>query len=150
MAMAGEGDGESEALVRSAQDAAEPATEPRLVFLRDSLTKTIARVERIVETETEMLRRCEPIDLGAFNHQKSHGLLELTRAMRALGPAFFDQSILRDLARLREKLERNLDTLDIHLKAVRQISTLIARAIEDDNSDGTYSASIGQTAARHL
>lgn len=119
--------------------------EPRLALLRDSLANTIARVERIVDLETEMLRQFQPIDLGTFNHQKSHGLLELTRAMRALGQARFDPRILQDLARLRDKLEKNLAALDIHLKAVRQISALIARAIEDDNSDGTYSASINRT-----
>ncbi|MGB8279259.1 MAG: hypothetical protein WCF20_15185 [Methylovirgula sp.] len=122
---------------------------PRLGTLRENLAKTIVRVARIVDLETEMLRLYRPIDFATFNHQKSHGLLELTRAIRALTPDSFDREILQDLARLREKLEKNLAVLDIHLKAVRQVSALIARAIEDDNSDGTYSASINQ-AVRQL
>lgn len=121
----------------------------RLNILRDCLAKTIERVANIIDLETESLRLYQPIDLVAFNHQKSHGLLELTRAVRALPPTAFDHSILQDLARLREKLEKNLAVLDIHLKAVRQVSTLIAQAIEDDNSDGTYSASINR-AMRYL
>lgn len=114
-------------------------------MLRDSLAKSIERVATIIDQETELLRQYRPIDLVAFNHQKSHGLLELTRAMRGVAPESLDPEILQDILRLREKLEKNLAVLDIHLRAVRQVSTLIARAIEDDNSDGTYSASINQS-----
>jgi hypothetical protein len=128
-----------------ADEAADQPVKPHLTLLHASLVKSIERVEHIIDLETESLQQYQPVDLGGFNHQKSHGLLELTRAMRALGTASFDQQIMEDLARLREKLERNLTALDIHLKAVRQVSTLIARAIEDDNSDGTYSASINQS-----
>jgi hypothetical protein len=117
---------------------------PRVGILRDGLAKTIERVANVIDQETESLRLYQLVDLVTFNHQKSHGLLELTRAIRALPPTSFDHEILQDLARLREKLEKNLAVLDIHLKAVRQVSALIARAIEDDNSDGTYSASINQ------
>ena len=134
------------ALLRPIEVSGESPTGSRLVHLRESLAKTIARVERIVDLETETLQRCQPIDLGTFNHQKSHGLLELMRAMRTVGPILFDHQILQELAGLREKLEKNLVALDIHLKAVRQVSALITRAIEDDNSDGTYSASISRPA----
>jgi hypothetical protein len=119
---------------------------PRLGQLHDGIAKAIDRVATIVDLETESLRSFRPIDLAAFNHQKSHGLLDLTRALRALPPGGLDQVVLHDLARLREKLEKNLAVLDIHLKAVRQVSAVIARAIEDDNSDGTYSVSINQAA----
>ena len=47
-----------------------------------------------------------------------------------------------ELERLRAKLQRNLATLEIHLKAVRQVCSLITRAIETEESDGTYSSSI--------
>lgn len=128
--------------IRAVDDAGESPADARLISLRENLVNTIARVTRIVDLETEMLRRCQPIDLATFNHQKSHGLLDLMRAMRSVGPTSFDREALEELAALREKLENNLSALDIHLKAVRQVSALITRAIEDDNSDGTYSASI--------
>jgi hypothetical protein len=44
------------------------------------------------------------------------------------------------LGRLRGKLESNLAILETHMKAVQEISLLIARAIQEDDSDGTYSA----------
>lgn len=109
-------------------------------ILRDGLFRTIERIGKIIDLETESLQHYRPIDLGTFNHQKSRDLLELTRAMRALPPGSFDAEILQKLAQLRAKLEKNLAVLNTHLKAVRQVSALIARAIEDDNSDGTYSA----------
>jgi len=118
----------------------------RLAILRDSLAETIARVARVIDLETEMLRLYRPVNLAAYNHQKSHGLLELTRALRAFAPHALDGELMQSLSVLREKLEANLAVLDIHLKAVRQVSALIARAIEEDNSDGTYSASITRTA----
>ena len=118
----------------------------RLGVLRENLSETILRVARVVDLETEMLRLHRPIDLAGYNHQKSHGLLELTRALRAFGPHPLEPELLVSLAELRDKLEKNLAVLDIHLKAVRQVSALISRAIEEDNSDGTYSASINRMA----
>lgn len=118
----------------------------RVGILRENLTETILRVARVVDLETEMLRLYRPIDLASYNHQKSHGLLELTRALRAFAPNPVEPELLQSLAELREKLEKNLAVLDIHLKAVRQVSALIARAIEEDSSDGTYSASINRVA----
>jgi hypothetical protein len=116
----------------------------RAAVLRDGMAKAIERAAGIIDLETTSLRNYRQLDLTSCNHQKSHALLELTRAMRALPANLVDQEILQGLARLREKLEENLEVLDVHLKAVRQVSALIARAIEDDNSDGTYSMSINQ------
>ncbi|HTJ02080.1 MAG TPA: hypothetical protein VL492_04760 [Methylovirgula sp.] len=114
----------------------------RLAISRDALAKTIERVTNMIDLETQSLKNYRSIDLVGFNHQKSHALLELTRAMRAIPDDALDADILNGLGTLRERLQNNLDTLTIHLKAVKQLSALIARAIEDDNSDGTYSASI--------
>lgn len=128
---------------------ADPAGISRSTILRNGMAKAIERAVGIIDLETESLRNYRPVDLTACNHQKSHALLELTRAMRTLPANLVDQEILLGLARLREKLEANLEVLNVHLKAVRQVSALIARAIEDDNSDGTYSMSINQR-VRHL
>lgn len=112
----------------------------RLARLRQTFRGTIERLEQIIDLETTALQQPMPVDLRAFNHKKSHGLLEITRAMRALEPNSFDQESLANLERLRNGLGKNLAVLESHLKAVRQVSGLLARAIEADNSDGTYSA----------
>ncbi len=128
---------------------AETAEAPQLSIVRDGMVKTIERIIAMIDLETDSLRHYRPIDLAAFNHQKSHALLELTRALRAMPRESLDREIVAAIARLREKLESNLQALDVHLKAVRQVSALIARAIEDDDSDGTYSHTINPY-VRHL
>ncbi|MGA3303756.1 MAG: hypothetical protein ABSC72_10770 [Methylovirgula sp.] len=128
---------------------AETAEAPQLSIVRDGMVKTIERIISMIDLETDSLRHYRPIDLAAFNHQKSHALLELTRALRAMPRDSLDREIVAAIVRLREKLESNLQALDVHLKAVRQVSALIARAIEDDDSDGTYTHSINPY-VRHL
>lgn len=123
------------------------ADELRVAAAREIFVKTIERIERLVDSETATLQRYKPIDFAEFNHKKSHALLELSRAMRTLGPSY-DSEILSDLTRLRGKLEKNLAVLDIHLKAVRQVCALIARTIEEDDFDGTYTASISRAVRR--
>ena len=121
---------------------AETAEAPQFLIVRDGMVKTIERIISMIDLETESLRQYRPVDFATFDHQKSHALLELTRALRAMPRDSLDREIFAAIARLREKLETNLQALDVHLKAVRQVSALIARAIEDDDSDGTYTHTI--------
>ena len=116
------------------------AEERRVAELRTAFLSALGRLEQIIDLETLALQQHSPADLKDFNHRKSHGLLEMTRAMRALEQLSSDPESLSGLERLRGKLEKNLSILESHLRAVRQISGIIARAIEADDSDGTYSA----------
>lgn len=111
--------------------------------LFDAFQDAVARLERILELETERLGRHDVSLLREVNHEKRLGLFELTRALNALrgrdclalgfdvGPA---------LARLRGKLEANLSCLDMHMKAVGEIAAIVVKAIVEQESDGTYSA----------
>ncbi|QAY96212.1 hypothetical protein CWB41_11135 [Methylovirgula ligni] len=118
------------------------ADEARQAALRETFSQTVERIERLVDLETATLEQYRPVDFSEFNHRKTHALLELDRAMRALGAQARDARMRGELDRLRAKLQRNLATLEIHLKAVRQVCSLITRAIETEESDGTYSSSI--------
>jgi hypothetical protein len=111
----------------------------RIAGLRDAFVSTLERLEQTIDLETAALQQPRPVDLRAFNHKKSHGLLEMTRAMRAMEPLSSDRASLASLDRLRLKLGKNLAILESHLRAVKQVSGLIARAMEADDSDGTYS-----------
>ena len=62
--------------------------------------------------------------------------------MRAVGAEARDPGMREELERLSGKLKRNLATLEIHLKAVREVCALISRAIQTEESDGTYSSAI--------
>ena len=104
--------------------------------------RAIERVEQVVDQETLALQRRELSSLGDFNHRKSHGLLELTRAIRSLDGHEAERNLAQRLRALQARLNENSSALQMHLKAVQEVSTLIARAIRDRESDGTYSAAI--------
>jgi hypothetical protein len=92
-----------------------------------------------------MLKRHQPIALHDFNHEKSHGLLELKRtmtAMRAFDSVQFEHNAKAPLARLRLKLESNLEILQTHLTAVGAIAAIVARTIQEHESDGTYTIAV--------
>lgn len=119
------------------------AKQAQSAVMLEAFVNAVERLERILDLETEMLKQNKPVTLHDFNHKKSYGLLELRRtmnAMRALDYCAFDGDAKAPLARLRVKLERNLAILQTHLKAVGEIAAIIARAIQDHESDGTYTA----------
>jgi hypothetical protein len=108
----------------------------------DACLRAIERVEQIVELETYALRHRQRGGLDDFNRRKSHGLLDLTRAVRSLGNAAGAESLGPRLQALQVKLRENAAVLKMHLEAVQEISAVMARAIRDGESDGTYSAAI--------
>jgi hypothetical protein len=110
--------------------------------------RAIERVEEVIDQETHALRHGEAIDLGEFNRRKSHGLLELTRGIRNLKGPEAERAIEQRLRPLRAKLDENSALLRRHLDAVHEISNVLARAIRDGESDGTYTAGIRFASAR--
>jgi len=112
----------------------------------DAFPNAVIRIERLLDQEAALLERHEIDGLRELNMKKSRGLLELTRAMRALHGVDrsswgFDPALL--LARLREKLETNRRILEMHQKAAREVALVIARAIEEHESDGAYGSGAG-------
>ena len=105
-------------------------------------TSTLSAIERLkttIDKETEKLEIRESVDFEAFSQRKNRGLLELTRAMRLTQGAGLDPRVVPHLADLRASLVRNQAALQIHLDAVREVSAIIARSIQEVESDGTYS-----------
>jgi hypothetical protein len=107
-----------------------------------SVDRAIAYLGAIVDQETEALRARAVIDLAQFNNRKNQGLLELNRALRALDARAPNPSIASRLEGLRAKLDVNRALLKTHLEAVREVASVVADAIKDSESDGTYSPSI--------
>jgi Mg2+ and Co2+ transporter CorA len=117
----------------------------------DAFADAIHRIERLLDQEADALERHEIGALRELNMKKSRCLLELSRAMQALHGVDrrswgIDPSAL--LERLRDKLEANRKILDLHLKAAREVALVIARAIEEHESDGTYEARMGRADVR--
>ena len=109
----------------------------------------IARLEQVVEQETAALSSRAPADLRDFTNRKNQGLLEFTRSMRQFQGARPSDAVLARLAGLREKLDTNSAALKRHLEAVREVSTIMADAIRDAESDGTYQPSVRAAANRY-
>ncbi|PYE87674.1 hypothetical protein C7477_11121 [Phyllobacterium leguminum] len=116
------------------------ATEETDAVLRPVVI-AIERLETVVETETRMLLEGEHPDLVEINARKSRGLYDFTRAMNkasARAEASAMKALQPLLDRLRQKLERNCEALQLHLRAVGELSDIIRTAIETQEADGTY------------
>lgn len=121
------------------------------MFMNDAFADAVTRIEQLLDQEAGLLAHRDIGALRELNIRKSQGLLELSRAMQALHSVdraswSFDPAVL--LSRLRAKLETNRKTLDLHLRAAREVSLVIARAIEEQESDGTYGAGAGRADAQ--
>ncbi len=100
----------------------------------------VDRLRQALDEENEDIARRGSVDYHAYNMRKSQGLLELKR----LAPALADKKVgpvLRvALADLYTKLETNRRMLRTQLNAAQAVANIIARAIRESQSDGTYSA----------
>ncbi|MBB4371386.1 di/tripeptidase [Bradyrhizobium sp. cir1] len=102
------------------------------------LLAAIRRLENIVEEETVALTTGKKIDFDDFSARKSRSMLEFVRLMRARMHLGSEVEVTEEIQRLREKLERNRSILEMHYDAVREVASIIVKAIKDAESDGTY------------
>lgn len=117
--------------------------------LRRALTPAAAAalpvIERLIATldaENRDLEQGRRVRYEAYSLSKNQGLLELNRLMPALAGAAAAAGPLRDaLGELHVKLEINRRSLAVQLRACEAVSAIITRAIQDGQSDGTYTAS---------
>jgi hypothetical protein len=99
----------------------------------------IDRLKATIDEETSKLESRAVVDFDTFSQRKNRGLLELTRAIRVTSDIQADPRVAPQLTLLRASLIRNQAALQIHLDAVREVSAIIARSIQEVESDGTYS-----------
>lgn len=111
----------------------------RGLHARNTIDRTMQRIEKLVDRETEALRTRTAIDLKESNNSKSQALLELGLAARSLEGIQLDADLVERLKLLRTKLEVNQTMLRRHLEAVREVASVVADTIQDREWDGTYS-----------
>ncbi len=114
-----------------------------------ALLNTIAGLETVIDEETEALKTRGPVDLETFSNRKSQGLMELNRSLKQLEAMQNQKVVATRLDSLRNKLAANQAALQLHLEAVREISGIIASAIRESESDGTYSHTIRRSEAAY-
>lgn len=119
----------------------------RRAVARGTIDRTMERVERLLDRETEALNSRTVIDLKESNNSKSQALLELGLAARYLEGTPLDDELVERLKALRGKLEANQAILRRHLEAVREVASVVAETIQDREWDGTYSEHAGSSGA---
>ena len=101
-------------------------------------------IERLIATldaENRDLEQGRRVKYEVYSLSKNQGLLELNRLLPALAVAAAAGPLRDALAELHAKLEINRRALAVQLKACEAVSEIITRAIQDGQSDGTYTAS---------
>lgn len=104
-------------------------------------TIAIERIEGLLRDETAALRTQENLDLADYNKRKSHSIVDFNNAMRALSAAEIDQAFQDRLLRLRRELAANLALIKVHISATHEIASVLSQAVQNADSDGTYSRS---------
>lgn len=104
-----------------------------------ALTTAIKRSISAVRAETLALRNGENRSLKTFEHRKSQALLDLARARASLPPVLHDQEVTDLLQELKHDLSENMELLSHHMKAMKEITELLAKSMLEADSDGTYS-----------
>lgn len=104
----------------------------------------LGRIEEAIDAETTAIRSDPQFDIRASNARKSRHLYELNRAMKGVSAHDLGATHRDDIIRLKEKLVANEAALLAHLNAVTEIAGLIQSAIQNAETDGTYSCGAGQ------
>lgn len=116
----------------------EPAENPTL----KPVVRAIQRLEDVIDTETRLLLEGGNPDLAEINSRKSRGLYDFNKAIKKAASAAEPATMKRLqplLDSLKQKLERNCEALQLHLRAVGELADLIRGALETQEADGTYS-----------
>ena len=100
----------------------------------------VARLSDAVAAETAAIAAGGAVPYEDFSRRKTQGLLELNRLAPALKRAPASEALREALEELRARLEANRRSLGLQLRASIAVAEIIARAIREGQSDGTYTA----------
>ena len=100
----------------------------------------IERLTATIDAENRDLEQGRRVKYEVYSLNKNQGLLDLSRLLPALAGAAAAGPLRDALAELHAKLEINRRALAVQLKACEAVSEIITRAIQDGQSDGTYTA----------
>ncbi len=112
-----------------------------------AIRQVAERIEGVLDEERLLLASGGHPDLDALVARKSHLALELSRLIRH-AESQGAQAVVREiLDRLSAQLARNAQLLNRHIEAVREVSSIIASAINSSTDDGTYSRAVSRPGA---
>ncbi|GHB18390.1 hypothetical protein GCM10007094_02680 [Pseudovibrio japonicus] len=108
-----------------------------------ALSRSIARVEGLLDAENEALVGKGTIDFEESAYLKGRAMLDLDLAGKAVGAENLPSEIVVRLQALQEKLSVNMKLLSTQLNAVKEVSGLLLNVMKEHDSDGTYESTIG-------
>lgn len=111
---------------------------------RAPIVAVVSRLADLLDEETQQLEKNDVSNLGYFIDQKSRSLLDLSRALAAYENTSSVIGLDDELTRLRRSYEKNRSMLGIHLASVQEITEIIATAMQQAESDGTYNTRIAR------
>ncbi len=100
----------------------------------------VERLRQTAAAETGDIGIGRSVPYESYSVRKNQGLLELNRLLPSLDGARASGPLREALAELAAELEINRRALGVQLKASIAVAEIIARAIRDSQSDGTYTA----------
>ena len=112
---------------------------PTSMFSFAAFEAVAERLEAVLDTETDALKTNRPCDMNEICQRKRQSLLELSRFLPRLATSEEREGARSRLGTLTVKLEHNRQAIDVQLRAVREISDIIASSMREAESDGTYS-----------
>jgi len=105
-----------------------------------SALPVIIRLRETIAAENRDIAAGTQVPYESYSRRKNQGLLELTRFLPSLQPAGAGGALREAVSGLIAELEANRRALGLQLKASAAVADIIARAIHDGQSDGTYDA----------
>jgi len=100
----------------------------------------IERLVATIDSENRDLEQGRRVKYETYSQAKNQSLLELDRLIPALAGAAAARPLRDALTELHAKLEINRRLLAVQLKACEAVAEIITRAVQDGQSDGTYTA----------
>ena len=113
-----------------------PAGQPALA----AALPIVERLRDALAAENSDIATGRRVAYESYSLRKNQALLELNRLLPVLGGAAGEGALGEALADLLIKLEVNAQALHVQLKASTAVAEIIAKAIRDSQSDGTYTA----------
>ncbi|MGO1163660.1 flagellar protein FlgN [Brucella pseudogrignonensis] len=121
---------------------ADPVQELEQQPVLTPVVRAIQRLEEVIDTETRLLLEGGDPDLAEINSRKSRGLYDFNKTIKkaaSLAEPATMKGLQPLLDSLKQKLEKNCEALQLHLRAVGELADLIRGALETQDADGTYS-----------
>jgi hypothetical protein len=103
------------------------------------IQSVLGRLETIIDNENDRIGKDPAFDLKVSNAHKSRCLYELTMMFRDTPHADIASGYIDQVRGIKSKLAINARRVEAHLNAVRAVADLLKNAIQDADTDGTYS-----------